>query len=142
MASIGPVTLSLYDQPSGDVAVNVGYTMTQSHHDAQHEQEYREVVELIGDDTAVGPGEDNVDEVIPDGRIWDGTVKFTTTQPEFTVNREATLPASAFDEDRSVSGTRLDADEIRARVTLTPLPAIASRESNLVRRQEAAPFEA
>jgi hypothetical protein len=133
MASIGPVSLSIHDQPSGEVLVQVGYTVTQTHHDAVHEQAYREVVQLIGDDTPAGRGEDGVDDVIPDGTIWDGTVVFTTSQVAFTVIREGTLPASALDEDQDQ--VRALGDEIRARVTLTPLPPVPpSRESNVVRR--------
>ena len=54
MASIGPVTLSIFDSTPGNVLVRVSYLVEASHHDMGHEQAYREVVELIGVDTLAG----------------------------------------------------------------------------------------
>jgi hypothetical protein len=79
MASIGPVTLSIFDQPPGNVLVQVSYKVEATHHDMGHEQAYREVVELIGVDTLAG--EDQVDDIIIlDPPFWDGIVQFTQNQ--------------------------------------------------------------
>jgi hypothetical protein len=133
MASIGPVTLSIFDQPPGNVLVQVSYKVEATHHDMGHEQAYREVVELIGVDTLAG--EDQVDDIIIlDPPFWDGIVQFTQNQGAFEQTREKTLAAQALDEDPHPFLVR--ADEIRARVTLTPLPpgAPPPKESNLVVR--------
>jgi hypothetical protein len=134
MASIGPVNLAIFDQPPGEVLVQVSYTISQTLHDAQHEQAYRELVEIIGVDTGE-PGEDGVDDVLPGATIWDGVAVFTTSQVSFTVTRERRLPAAALDEDTHPFLPR--SDELRARVTLTPLATAAPvRESNLIRREQ------
>jgi hypothetical protein len=105
MASISKVLLQIFER-AGSAQVQVSYTLTATHHDGPHEQAYRELVQLIGVD--IGPGEDGVSEVLPGGTIWDGVVD---------------------------PGPVIREDEIRARVTLTPLPPVApSRESNTVRR--------
>jgi hypothetical protein len=132
MASIGPVTLSIFDLPPSNVRVQVSYKISATHHDAEHEQRYHEVVELIGVDTLAG--EDQVDDIIHlDPPFLDGIVRFTTSQVEFQRIPERILPAQALDEDPHPFLLR--ADEIRARVTLTPLPPdVPSRESNLVVR--------
>jgi hypothetical protein len=137
MASIGPVTLSIFDGPD-DVRVRVDYEISATHHDAEHEQAYREVIELVGVDTGE-PGEDQVDDVIAAPSEWDGIVVFTTSQVKFVRSPELpSFAAATLDEDAHPFVPR--SDEIRARVTLTPLPATASsRESNLVRRQVIAP---
>lgn len=129
MASISNVLLQIAER-SGSAQVQVSYTLTATHHDGPHEQAYRELVQLVGAD--IGPGEDGVSEVIPGGTVWDGVVVFTTSQVAFVRSRERTLPSSILDEDpRPV----IREDEIRARVTLTPLaPVSPSRESNTVRR--------
>jgi hypothetical protein len=114
---------------------HISYTIAATQHDAPHEQAYREVVQLIGDDTPAGPGEDGVDDIVPGGKMWDGTVVFTTSEVAFTQIRELTLPPQALDEDRGPGIPRTD--ETWARVTLTPLPPTPpGRESNLVRRGE------
>ena len=131
MASISSVNLQIFER-SGSALIQVGYTITATHHDALHEQAYRELVQLVGDDS--GPGEDGRSEVIPGGTVWDGVVVFTTAQVAFTRSHEITLPSGVLDED---PGPVIRADEIRARVTLTPLPLESpSRDSNLVRRGE------
>ena len=77
---------------------------------------------------------DGVSEIIPGGTIFDGTVTFTTSTVAFTQSHERTVPVSILDED---PGPIIRADEIRARVTLIPLPpANPTRVSNLVRRGE------
>jgi hypothetical protein len=135
MASIGPVTLTITDinNPPNHVIVEVSYRISASHHDLGHEQAYREVVELIGVDTLAG--EDQVDDIIHlDEAFWDGNIGFTPTGPaHFDQGHTQTLPAQAVDEDPHPFLVR--ADEIRARVTLTPIPPGAPfRDSNLVVR--------
>jgi hypothetical protein len=129
MASISNVRLQIFER-NGSALVQVGYTLSATLHDAPHEQSYRELVQLVGDD--VGPGEDGHSELIPGGTVWDGVVTFTTSHVAFTQTREITIPSSRLDED---PGPAIRDDEIRARVTLIPLPPVSpSRDSNLVRR--------
>ena len=129
MASISRVQLQIVER-SGSALVQVSYTVTATQNDAVNEQAYRELVQLVGDD--VGVGEDGSSELIPGGTVWDGVVRFTNSQVAFTQSREITVPSAVLDED---PGPVIREDEIRARVTLTPLPpASPSRDSNLVRR--------
>jgi hypothetical protein len=129
MASISNVRLQIFEN-AGVALVQVGYTLSATLHDAPHEQAYRELVQLVGDD--VGLGEDGISELIPGGTVWDGVVTFTTSQVAFTQSHEIRLPSSLLNED---TGPIIHFDEIRARVTLIPLPARSpSRDSNLVRR--------
>jgi hypothetical protein len=128
MASISNVRLEIFEN-SGTATVRVSYRLFATQQDAPNEQAYRELVQLFGIDT--GPGEDGVNEPIPDGQ-WDDTVVFTTSQVSFVRIREKTLPSSALNED---PGPPIREDEIQARVTLIPLPPSSpSRVSNLVRR--------
>lgn len=124
MASIQPITLRITRIPnSANVSIDIGYTVSASSHDLATEQNYREVCQLIGDDT---PG-DGTDDIIR--TVRDTTTVFTGNNVHFTRAIQLFLPASALDED---SGRPfLEEDEIRAKVTLTPIPS--SRESNLVR---------
>jgi hypothetical protein len=125
MASISSVSLQIFEQ-SGSALIQVGYTITATHHDSAHEQAYRELVQLVG----VDPGRS---ELIPGGTVWDGIVVFAPNSAvSFVRSREITLPSSALDEDPDPP---VREDEIQARVTLIPLPmASPSRESNVVRR--------
>jgi hypothetical protein len=124
MATIQSITLTITPLPnSTDVTVYVGYVVSASSHDIATEQHYREVCELIGDDT---PG-DGSDDVLR--TLFDTTTIFTPTTAHFTRAIQLFLPLSALDEDGG--GPFHNEDEIRARVTLTPIPT--SRESNLVR---------
>ena len=129
MASISNVSLQIFEN-AGTAVVRVSYRLTATHHDGPHEQAYRELVQLVGID--IGPGEDGQSELIPGGTVWDGVVVFSTSQVSFEQTRERTLPSSILDED---PGPIIREDEIRARLTLIPLPPQSlSRESNLVRR--------
>jgi hypothetical protein len=96
MASISSVGLQIFEN-SGSALIQVSYTITATHHDSLHEQAYRELVQLVGDDS--GPGEDGHSELIPGGTIWDGVVVFTTSEVSFVHTREITLPSSILDED-------------------------------------------
>jgi hypothetical protein len=129
MASIGSVRLEIFESPSSAL-VRVSYKLTATLLDAQAQQSYRELVQLIGVDE--GPGEDGQNDVIAGGTIWDGPITFTTSQVAFQQIHEKTVPLSVLSEDRELIQTR---DELRARVTLMPLPpASPARESNLVTR--------
>lgn len=132
MASISNVKLWIFEGTPvpGEALIQVSYNLNATQHDAPHEQAYRELVQLVGDDT--GLGEDGQSELIPGGTIWDGTVVFSNSSVGFTQIHEKTLPSAILNED---PGPVIRTDEIRARVTLTPLPqASPSAESNLVRR--------
>jgi len=128
MATIGPVSLSIFNQPSGVVNVQLSYEVAASGDDLESGQTYRELVELIGVDRGE-PGEDGVDDVID--TISDGIVMFDGTQTRFQRGPEKWYdpPAAELDEDSHPFLPRTD--EIRARVTLMP-----TRESNVVRREE------
>ncbi len=122
MASIQPITLRISPTlPNGMVSVDISYVVSASNHDLASEQNYREVCVLIGDDT---PG-DGTDDIIR--TVVDQTLVFSGTFPHQSRAIQFFMPASQLNED---AGTFFDADEIRARVTLTPIPT--SRESNLV----------
>ncbi len=130
MASISDVRLRIFEN-SGSALVRVSYTLSATQHDGEHEQAYRKLVQLVGVDT--GPGEDGQSELIPGGTIWDGVVVFTTSQVAFVQSHERTVPSSILDEDPGI----IRPDEIRARVTLIPLPpAPPTRDSNIIRRGE------
>ena len=130
MASISDVRLRIFEN-SGSALVEVSYTLSATQHDGEHEQAYRELVQLVGVDT--GPGEDGQSELIPGGTIWDGVVVFTTSQVAFVQSHERPVPSSILDEDPGI----IRPDEIRARVTLIPLPPTPpTRDSNIVQRGE------
>ena len=126
MASIESVTLTIMPVPnSAMVSVNVGYRVRGSSHDIAAEQNYRELCQLIGDDT---PG-DKTDDILYN--LLDQTTAFSGTGPNSLQRAiQHFVPVSILDEDSG--GPFLEEDEIRARVTLIPIPT--SRESNLVRR--------
>lgn len=125
MASIGPITLRIIDVPnSGNASIDVGYIVSASSHDLATEQNYREVCELIGDDT---PG-DGTDDVLQ--KLREEIIVFNSNTPHLTRAIQAFVPKSLLDEDRGIIA--FEEDELRARVTLTPIPT--SRESNLIKR--------
>ena len=122
MASIQPITLRISNPlPNGLVSVDISYVVSASSHDLASEQNYREVCVLIGDDT---PG-DGTDDILR--TVVDQTLVFSGTFPHQSRAIQFFMPKSQLDED---SGIFIDADEIRARVTLTPIAT--SRESNQV----------
>lgn len=127
MASISAVSLSVVTNVA-NADITVTYSLTGSAFDIASGQPYTEVCRLMGDDTGIVPAEDNVDDVIPDGLmtpIFSFPVVFTNALP---INRTRTKTIAKSDLNEDV-GT----DEIRALVTLTPLPPVAvSRESNQV----------
>lgn len=129
MASISNVRLQIVEA-GGFANILVSYRLDATHGDGANEQAYRELVQLVGVD--IGPGEDGRSELISGGTLWDGVVKFSTSQVRFEQSREARLNSSILDED---GGLFIKEDEIQARVTLTPLPPESpSGVSNIVRR--------
>ena len=127
MASISAVSLSVVTNVA-NADITVTYSLTGSAFDIASGQPYTEICRLMGDDTGIVPAEDNVDDVIPNGLmtpIFSIPVVFTNALP---INRTRTKTIAKSDLNEDV-GT----DEIRALVTLTPLPPLAvSRESNQV----------
>jgi len=125
MATIGPITLTIGpgNSPS-NASVQVGYTVSASNHDLASAQTYREVCELIGDDT---PG-DGTDDLLV--KLKEEDIVFTSNAPHLTRAIQQFVPLTKLDEDVGIIA--LEEDEIRARVTLIPIPT--SRESNLVLR--------
>jgi hypothetical protein len=72
--------------------------------------------------------------LLPIDPISDGIVVFTASQHGFTRSWEKSISSSVLDED---PGPVIRKDEIRAVVTLTPIPPTPLvRESNLVERGE------
>ena len=133
MASIQSITLSITPvDNSANVSVYVGYVVSGTSHDVATEQNYREICQLIGDDT---PG-DGTDDVLR--TIFDTTTVFAGNSVQFTRAIQLFMPRSALDEDNQ--GPMIQEDEIRAKVTLTPVPT--SRESNLVRLGGIGPINA
>lgn len=122
MARINPITLSITPVPNSEnVSVQIGYVVAANGQDLASEQNYREVCQLIGDDT---PG-DGTDDILR--TVLDQTTVFSGNTAAFTRAIQFFLPKSVLDED---GGIIIDADEIRARVTMTAIPT--SRESNQV----------
>ncbi len=125
MATIGPITLTIGpgNSPS-NASVQVGYSVSASNHDLASAQTYQDLCELIGDDT---PG-DGTDDLLV--KLREEIIVFTSNTPHFTRAIQQFVPLTKLDEDAGFIA--LEEDEIRARVTLTPIPT--SRESNLIRR--------
>jgi hypothetical protein len=127
--SISNVVLEIFHgagQPEGFALVRASYTLTATLHDAEHQQPYREQVQLIGDDR----GEGGAAEMIPNGTISDGIVAFSTSTVQITRIPERLVPANILIED---AGPVVEENEIRVMVTLTPIAQNpVARESNLV----------
>jgi len=129
MAFVTPITLRIFAKPNSttNLFAEVRYTIHADGKDVPNNQSYREVCELIGDDTP-GDGTDDLLKV-----VRDVTSQFGGTAVEIVHDTVYDLPKTLFDEDNN--GTFNQADEIRARVTLTPISAnvgSTSRESNQV----------
>jgi len=135
MATIGPIKLKI-TVAGAEATVDVTYDITFDAKDKQSKHAYKEVCRLIGDDTKVGD---------PPAAGGDDTLGFLT--PPFFDDTKAgkedkasrhwtkTIRKGDLDEDR---GAFSDSDELRATVTLTPVPPATGkpkhRESNLVRK--------
>ena len=132
MAAISDVSLSITDGGPGEAHVEVSYKISATHHDVEHEQAYREVVQLMGVDSPPVIGEDGIDDPLAGGVISDTVVTFSGSEQAFVETRARNVPEQILDED---PGPFIRTDEIRARVTLTPLPPAEVRgESNVVER--------
>ncbi len=135
MATIGPIKLKI-EIKGTEATVDVTYDINFDQHDQQSQQAYREECRLIGDDSKVGD---------PPAAGGDDTLGFLT--PPFFDDTKAgksarlsrhwtkTIRKGDLDEDR---GAFSDADELRATVTLRPVPPAPGkpvhRESNLVKK--------
>jgi hypothetical protein len=129
MARIEDLTI-IINEGGGAASVQVHYMIRPSQMDVWTQQQYRETIELIGVDAI--PGEDGGNERIPGIRKLLGPFIASSTDP-FGRNQEILLASSALDEDPDLV-VRL-ADEIAARVTLTPFPVgPTSLDSPFVRR--------
>lgn len=129
MASISNVRLEILEQQTSAL-VRVSFTVQATQQDGPNEQQYRELVQLVGVDE--GAGEDGTNELITNGIISDGIISFSNSQVAIVQIRERNVPLSVLDEDPGIIPRR---DELRARVSLIPLPPrTAVRESNLVTR--------
>jgi hypothetical protein len=126
MPNIFNVGLEIVEN-QGAAAALVTYTIAFNSLDLGQSLEFIETVELIGDDT-LGQ-EDQLDDPIPGSLTQnDVTLSFLETERK----RLIALQGTALDEDKDRTGP-LSADEIRARVTLSPRPgASVSAESGFI----------
>jgi hypothetical protein len=125
MASITPIFLNIKNSPTNpaNFEVFVGYTVEFNNDDLETKQHYREICQLIGDDTPGDGIDDALHTVLNTITVFDGG---TTGVGRFMTFE---VPKTRLDEDNPGSPFPF-ADEIRARVTLVPIPA--TRESNQV----------
>jgi len=135
MAKIGPVKLKI-DVKGAEATVDVTYEIDFDTHDRESKQAYREECRLIGDDTKVGDppaagGDDTLGFLTPP--FFDDTK--SPKSAKVSRHWTKTIRKGDLDEDR---GAFSDSDELRARVTLEPVPPATGkpvhRESNLVRK--------
>jgi hypothetical protein len=133
MAKVGAVKLKIEVEGS-HATVEVTYDVTFDAKDRKSKQLYKEACRIIGDDTH---GADPASEA-PDDTLGFMTPLFFKTQfkgaPTETRQFNKTFILGDLDEDR---GLVPDPDEIRARVTLTPVPPTeaktVNRESRMVK---------
>ncbi len=135
MATIGPIKLKI-TIGGAEATVDVTYDITFDAKDKQSQLAYKEVCRLIGDDTNVGDppaagGDDTLGFLTPP--FFDDTK--AGTDAKVSRHWTKTIRKGDLDEDR---GAFSDSDELRATVTLTPVPPATGkpkhRESNLVRK--------
>ena len=136
MATIGEVVLKITNQPGGkDAVVDVKYDVVFDVYDQSSNQPYAEVCRLMGDDTNV-PGDSTA--AGPDDTLGFLTPMFfndtrSDGKPSLSRHWTKTFSLVDLDEDR---GPIANPDEIRALVTLEPVPPVpARRESNLVNKR-------
>jgi hypothetical protein len=134
MASIGPVKLNIKKQSDTEFLVDVKYEILFDSYDVGSNQPYAEVCRLMGDDTGTGDPPD----AGPDDTIGFLTpLFFRSTQADGSEKLERhwtkTFRKADLDEDR---GPIPNPDEIKAVVTLTPVPpATVTAESDLVKKR-------
>lgn len=128
MANVGPVNLSI-SLLSGDRArVRVRYTVSFSSFDRHSNMVYRERCWIYGDDTGVGDILAGGDDSIPNGSLLATNIASNGTA---TISRD--LQRVFHRDDLDEDSWPNNPDDIRARVTLAPLPPTSrSRNSNLV----------
>jgi hypothetical protein len=136
VATIGEVVLKITNQPGGkEAVVEVTYDINFDTYDQHSDQAYQEVCRLMGDDTIVGdPPAAGTDDTL--GFLTPLFFRDTRSGGQATLTRQwkKTFRMADLDEDR---GDIPNPDEIRALVTLNPIPPAASRrESNVVIKQE------
>lgn len=130
MASIGPVNLEIFkgaQSPDGAL-VRASYVVSATLDDTTSSRNYRELVQLVRVGRQVGqPG---LEHVLAGGTMSDGVVVFTSDAVSIVRDWERDVPMSVLEQGIL---SPFQADPIRARVTLTPLPMEApTRESNTV----------
>lgn len=129
MATFTTPTLTITGSTTpGDSIVTVEYEVTFSTFDKASDQPYRESVVLIGDDTPLP--NTTLATIVPGFPPFFSVIRASDVVPPATTLRQThpkTFSNLVLDED---NGT----DEIRAVVTLTPVPAAVAgpTESNLV----------
>ncbi len=130
MASIGPVNLEIFKgaQSSDGALVRASYVVSASLDDIPSGRNYHELVQLVRVGHEIGqPG---LEHVLPGGTLWDGVLVFTSDVVSIVREPERDIPLSILEQGVI---SPLEADPIRARVTLTPLPMpTPTRESNTV----------
>jgi hypothetical protein len=129
MASIGPVNLEIFkgaQSPDGAL-VRASYVVSATLDDTTSGRNYRELVQLVQVGRQIGqPG---LEHELAGGTMSDGVVDFTSN-PSFQRISERDIPMSVLEQGII---SPFEADLIRARITLTPLPMEApTRESNTV----------
>jgi hypothetical protein len=132
MATIKKLHLEIFEQ-SGFAVAKVRYEMRGSPQDILLNRRYREIAQLIGDDS--GAGEDGVSKPIPDGIVIDTFTTFRNATP-IVRSQRIPLPSTFLDEDPSgpIAGIPKE-DEIVAQVTLSNNSVSRVRAlSNVVRR--------
>ena len=138
MASMTTPQLTIVGSPTpGFSTLTVTYIVTFDAFDIASGQPYREVLEIIGDDTGVGdPAAAGTDDILrPSANV--GTINVGPGQippPVQVRSHTVTLSNGKLNED---TGAIPNPDEIRAKVTLTPIPpaTVGPIESNLVALQ-------
>ncbi len=132
MANIGRVGLK--HKITGErVKLTVRYKINFDLCDKRSNISYREHITVYGDDTGVGDFGNGGDDSISGGQMRNGTVR-SSGRSSIIRTFSKTFHRDRLDEDNSFPN---GLDDIRARVTLNPLPTCvphkSRRESNLVR---------
>lgn len=134
MATISPVKLAIKKKDDNQFTVDVKYEITFDSYDQASNQAYAEVCKLMGDDTITGePPAAGADDTL--GFLTPLFFRSTQSNGEATLKRHWTkdFRKAELDEDRSPIPSP---DEIRAVVTLTPVPpSTVTAESNVVKKR-------
>lgn len=132
MANIGKVRFN-HKFIGERVKLTVQYRINFDQCDKNSNVSYRERIRVYGDDTGVGDFGNGGDDSIRGGQMRNGTVR-SSGRSSITRTFSKTFHRDNLDEDNSFPN---GLDDIRARVTLDPMPTCvphkSRRESNLVR---------